>query len=419
MKKIAIIGSGIAGLGSAYFLKQHGYAVHLIEANDYVGGHTHTIALELEGKAYAVDTGFIVFNQRSYPLFSKMLKDLNVASQETDMSFSVYDPSTQFQYAGKGLNGLFARRRHLFSPQFYGFIKEIMRFHQLAKAYLLAKDKSSSIRDFLNQHLFSDFFADNYLYPLIASLWSAPEQAIDSMPFMFVAHFFYNHALLQMIPDLPWQVVKGGSHSYVKALLESVQPQLSLNTKITRVFRGSTGIELYTDQGLFETFDEVVIALHSDQALDILDQASPLEREILSAFSYQANQVTLHQDAELMPSLPAAWASWNARRIPGSKQAVLTYDMNRLQGMSSPQPFLVTLNADAYINPNKVLGHYCFSHPQYTEQSLLAQHRQDELNQAAGIYFCGAYWGFGFHEDGLRSGFNACQALVNKLSRTS
>ena len=418
MTRIAIIGTGISGLSCAYFLHQHGFQVELFEANDYAGGHTHTIALEMNQTSYAVDTGFIVFNERSYPNFTKMLQQLQVETQPTDMSFSVYDPISDFQYAGIGLNGLFAKRSHLFKLKFYRFLSDIARFHRQTKAYLLDPDQTWSLADFLKHHQFDDFFSKHYLYPLIASLWSAPSNTIDHMPFAFVAHFFYNHALLQMVPDLPWQVVAGGSAQYVQAILDHVKPKLVLNTPIKKICRSELVCELYDGEGLLGQFDEVIVATHSDHALRLLDKASTLETQILSAFSYQDNEVILHQDSTLMPSKTAAWASWNARLSPDINGAVLTYNMNRLQNIPSAMPFYVTLNAEALINPELILDRFCYSHPQYHVSSLIAQQRQQELNTHAGIYFCGAYWGFGFHEDGVNSALKVCQQLLTKLLGT-
>ncbi len=418
MTNIAIIGSGIAGLSCSYFLHQHGYHVHLFEANDYVGGHTHTKTVSLNKTSYAVDTGFIVCNERSYPNFIQILRQLKVATQPTDMSFSVYDPMTKFQYAGGSLRSIFAQRKHLISPRFYRFVADIARFQRYTKSFLRNGNQTMSVADFLEASQFNSFFARHYLYPLIASLWSAPSSAIANMPFIFVAHFFYNHALLQMVPDLPWQVIAGGSAQYVQALITKVQPTLVVKTAIKKISRHPQGWELYSDRGLLGRFDEIIVATHSDQALAMLAHPSALEREILSAFRYQNNSVILHQDARMMPDCKAAWASWNARLGENIPDAVLTYDMNRLQNIPNSSPFYVSLNADHMINPEAILERFNYSHPQYSLPSLAAQQRQQELNSHAGIYFCGAYWGYGFHEDGVNSALAVCRQLLKKLLGT-
>ncbi|PJD93519.1 MAG: FAD-dependent oxidoreductase [Legionella sp.] len=409
--RIAIIGSGISGLTSAYYLQKRGHDVFVFEASDYVGGHTHTINVSTAGQDYAIDTGFIVFNHETYPNFTHLLNELKIDIQDTDMSFSVYDPKLNFQYSGGSLNGLFADRRNLFSLKFYHLLKEISRFHRLAKIVLVSMNTRTNLQQFLKQHQFHKNFGELYLYPLISALWSSPRDVIGAMPIYFVAHFFENHALLKMRPDISWKVVKHGSSHYIAPLIQAFKEQVYVNTAVVNLSREDQGFNLYHEKGQIGHFDAVVVATHSDQALRLLDKPTPLECEILSSFSYVDNDVILHQDETLMPSSSRAWASWNYR-IASENRAILTYNMNKLQCISDSVPFLVSLNAANIINPEKIIQRFSYSHPQYTLASLAAQSRQQELNAQSGIYFCGAYWGFGFHEDGVNSALAVCRQLA-------
>lgn len=411
--RIAIIGSGISGLTSAYYLQKQGHDVFVFEASDYIGGHTHTVNISRAGQNYAVDTGFIVFNHQTYPNFTHLLNELKVDVQDTDMSFSVYDPKLSFQYAGGSLSGLFADRRNIFNPRFYRLLSEIHRFHRLAKSILASMNTTSTLQAFLKQYQFHTDLAELYLYPLISALWSSPSDVIGAMPIFFVAKFFENHALLKMLPDISWKVVKNGSASYISPLIQAFKEQVHVNTAVVSLRREVQGFSLSHQTGQIGRFDAVVVATHSDQALRLLDAPTTLEVDILSSFSYEANDVILHQDTTLMPSSPRAWASWNYRLCQeNGAHAILTYNMNKLQSISASVPFFVSLNAAHLINPETVIQRFSYSHPQYTLASLNAQSRQHELNAQSGIYFCGAYWGFGFHEDGVNSALAVCRQLA-------
>ena len=409
--RIAIIGSGISGLTSAYYLQKQGHDVFVFEASDYIGGHTHTTNVSTAGQNYAVDTGFIVFNHKTYPNFTHLLNELNVDIQDTDMSFSVYDPKLNFQYSGGSFNGLFADRRNLFRLTFYRLLTEIHRFHRLAKVVLVSMNTTTTLQEFLKQHQFHTNFGALYLYPLISALWSSPRDVIGAMPIFFVAHFFENHALLKMLPDISWKVIKHGSSRYISPLIQAFKERVYVNTAVVSLRREDQGFNLYHEKGQIGHFDAVVVATHSDQALKLLDKPTPLEYDILSSFSYADNDVILHQDETVMPSSSRAWASWNYR-ISSENHAILTYNMNKLQSIPDSVPFFVSLNAANIINPKKIIQRFSYSHPQYTLASLAAQSRQQELNAQSGIYFCGAYWGFGFHEDGVNSALAVCRQLA-------
>ncbi|HBI21492.1 MAG TPA: FAD-dependent oxidoreductase [Legionella sp.] len=411
--RIAIIGSGISGLTSAYYLQKQGHDVFVFEASDYIGGHTHTIDVSRADQHYAIDTGFIVFNHQTYPNFTHLLNELHVDTQNTDMSFSVYDPKLNFQYSGGSLNGLFADRRNLFNPKFYRLLGEIHRFHRLAKSVLASNNTTSTLQQFLKQHQFHTDLGELYLYPLISALWSSPSDVIGAMPIYFVSKFFENHALLKMLPDISWKVVTHGSASYISPLIHSFKEQVYVNTAVVNLRRDEKGFRLFHETGPIGQFDAVVVATHSDQALRLLDAPTALEVEILSSFSYEDNDVILHQDETLMPSSSRAWASWNYRLSQEHhSHAVLTYNMNKLQSIPASVPFFVSLNAAHLIHPETVIQRFSYSHPQYTLASLAAQSRQQELNAQSGIYFCGAYWGFGFHEDGVNSALAVCRQLA-------
>ncbi|STX41459.1 flavin containing amine oxidoreductase [Legionella donaldsonii] len=414
--KIAIIGSGISGLTCAYYLKKEGYDPYIFEANTYVGGHTHTVELQTESGLCPIDTGFIVFNEKTYPNFVGLLRELDVASQMTDMSFSVFDPQSRFQYAGGSLNSLFAARKNLLSYKFYRLISEIYRFQLAAKKLLARNEKNLILSEFIGQHGFHTDLANLYLYPLISALWSTPLNLVEQMPAYFVANFFYNHALLEMMPSLPWKVIQGGSHSYVKALTRRFENNIYLNTAIEWVKpKPGGGYYLSSKNEEIGHFEKVIIATHSDQALAMLACPDELTVEILSQFTYQPNEVILHTDTSVLPSNHRAWASWNYLLVDQNvRHAVLNYYMNRLQNLSTKQHYCVSLNARDFINPEKIIQIYHYAHPQYTIPSLAAQSRQKELNRNGSLYFCGAYWGFGFHEDGVKSALTVCKQILSE-----
>ncbi|MHA6494061.1 NAD(P)/FAD-dependent oxidoreductase [Pseudomonas borbori] len=402
--KIAIIGSGIAGLTTAYLLNRR-HDVTVFEASDWVGGHTHTVDVQVGGRSYAVDTGFIVFNDWTYPNFIALLNKLGVASKPTEMSFSVCDPQTGVEYNGHNLNSLFAQRSNLFSPKFIGMVRDILRFNRevlddLTNNRIAA---STTLGSYLKLGGYSDRFIQHYIVPMGAAIWSMSLADMLNFPLQFFVRFFKNHGLLSVSDRPQWRVVEGGSSSYVAPLTASFAEHIRLNCPVERVERDFHGVVVHSAAGS-EQFDKVVFACHSDQALKLLAQPTLAEQAILGALPYAENDVVLHTDTRLLPTRKLAWASWNYRLGgPHDQPAAVTYNMNILQGIQSDTTFCVSLNQTAAIDPTKILARYRYAHPQYSLAGIAAQARWEELLGAHHSYFCGAYWANGFHEDGVVS----------------
>ncbi len=414
--KIAIIGSGISGLTAAYLLnRQHDISV--FEASSWVGGHTHTVDVQVDGRHYAIDTGFIVFNDGTYPNFIELLKQLDVGFQPTEMSFSVCDPASGVEYNGNTLNSLFAQRRNLLSPAFWGMLRDILRFNREAVDDLHQQRIASdlSLGDYLEQRGYGQRFIQQYIVPMGAAIWSMSLADMLNFPLQFFLHFFKNHGLLSVTDRPQWQVIKGGSSSYVAPLSASFAERIRLNCAVQRVERDASGVTVHSAVGS-ERFDKVVFACHSDQALKLLAEPSTAEQEILGALPYADNDVVLHTDTRLLPKRQLAWASWNYRLGgPTNQPAALTYNMNILQGIQSATIFCVSLNQTAAIEPNSILARYTYAHPQYSLAGVAAQARWQELLGANHSYFCGAYWANGFHEDGVVSGLRVASAFGETL----
>ena len=415
--KIAIIGSGISGLTAAYLLnRQHDISV--FEASDWVGGHTHTVDVQVDGRHYAIDTGFIVFNDWTYPNFIELLNQLGVTYQPTEMSFSVCDPVSGVEYNGNTLNSLFAQRRNLLSPPFWGMLRDILRFNREAVDDLQQQRIASdlSLGSYLQQRGYGERFIQHYIVPMGAAIWSMSLADMLNFPLQFFLRFFKNHGLLSVTDRPQWQVIKGGSSSYVAPLSASFAERIRLQCPVQRVERDARGVTVHSSAGS-ERFDKVVFACHSDQALHLLAAPSAAEQEILGALPYADNDVVLHTDTRLLPKRPLAWASWNYRLGgPTSQPAALTYNMNILQGLQSDTTFCVSLNQTAAIDPSKILARYTYAHPQYSLAGVAAQARWEELLGANHSYFCGAYWANGFHEDGVVSGLRVARAFGEALA---
>ena len=413
--KIAIIGSGISGLTCAYLLHQE-HEISIFEANDYIGGHTHTIDVDLPTGNFKLDTGFIVFNNKTYPNFSKLLNQLNVAIQATDMSFSVSCDATGLEYNGSSLNQVFAQRRNLVSPKFYRLLFDIWQFNKAAKKLLLAPNHQISVSDYLKNAGYSHIFSEHYLLPMAGALWSAPTNKVAKMPLHFLLNFLANHGLLSFTDHLQWQTIKGGSARYVDQLTAGFKEKIFLQTAISKVHRSAEKVLLTTAQNEQLAFDQVIFANHSDQALALLSDATSVEHEILGAITYQTNDVVLHYDRTLLPKEPRAIASWNYQRLAqSSTTATLTYYLNKLQNLTAPYDFCVTLNQTHAIDPDKILGRFTYEHPQYNLKTLQAQKLHKKVSGYNRTHFCGAYWGYGFHEDGVNSALVVCDYFGAKL----
>ena len=414
--KIAIVGSGIAGLTCAYLLNRK-HDIQVFEAGDWIGGHTHTVDVQVEGRRYAIDTGFIVFNDWTYPNFIRLLGQVGVAFKPTEMSFSVSDPSSGVEYNGHDLNSLFAQRSNLWSPAFWGMLRDILRFNRQSLDDLASDriDADTTLGQYLQRNGYGRRFIEHYIVPMGSAIWSMSLADMLGFPLQFFVRFCKNHGLLSVSDRPTWQVIEGGSRSYVAPLTASFAERIRLNCPVSRVVRDDNGVTLHSAAGE-ERFDKVVFACHSAQALALLDQASTAEQEILGALPYASNDVVLHTDTRLLPERPLAWASWNYRLGgPSDQPAAVTYNMNILQGIDSATTFCVSLNQSAAIDPGKILARFRYAHPQYSLAGTAAQARWQELQGAQHSYFCGAYWANGFHEDGVVSALRVARAFGETL----
>ncbi len=403
--KVAIVGSGIAGNVAAYLLRDE-HEITVFEAAHYVGGHTNTVDVASSAGPLPVDTGFIVFNDRTYPQFNRLLETLGQPWVPTVMSFSVRCEASGLEYNGAGLNALFAQRRNLFRPRFWRMLRDIMRFNREAPALLAAGEQGVTLGAWLDENAYGREFETHYLVPMAAAIWSAEPGSVRDMPAYFLVRFFLHHGLLQLSDRPTWRVVRGGSREYVKLLTAGHRERIRLDCPVHRVTRDGDGVTIRSAAGR-ERFDAVFMACHSDQALALLGDAGPEEREVLGAIPYQQNEAVLHTDVSLMPRRRRAWAAWNYH-LPAqpSATATLTYNMNILQHLPVPEQYLVTLNSSEQVREDAILRRIRYDHPVFSRESVAAQARQSELNTNR-TFFCGAYWRNGFHEDGVVSAIDA------------
>jgi len=404
--KIAIIGSGIAGNTIAYHLHKD-HEITVFESEGYIGGHTHTHHIRHEGQDIAVDTGFIVFNDRTYPNFIALLKQLDVAWRPSSMSFSVRCEDTGLEYNGTTINSLFAQRMNLFRPSFHKMISDILRFNKTSLE-LLDDGAEIGLGDYLKQGGYSQYFIDYYIIPMGSAIWSTDARQMLDFPARFFVRFFHHHGMLTIDNRPEWRTISGGSSSYVQALTQPFKKSIRLHTPVENVRRLKNSVRIKAKSSKEEAFDYVFFACHSDQALRMLGDASPAESEILGAIPYQLNTVFLHHDQSLMPKKKLAWAAWNYHVTkPASERVAVTYDMNILQGLESREHLLVTLNHTGHIDPDKVIKRIDYMHPVYTVKGALAQARHAEISGVNRTGFAGAYWRNGFHEDGVVSALEA------------
>ena len=413
--KIAIIGSGISGLTASYLLnKKHN--ITLFEKNDYLGGHTHTHDITIGEKNFSVDSGFIVYNEKTYPNFIKLLNILNVERQKTTMGFSIKSEVKNLEYAGNSVRSVFAQKRNYFRPSFLRMLIDIIRFNKKAKADIFMSSQVT-LGQYLDQNSFSQSFINHYIIPMGAAIWSTTAKLMMDMPALFFIRFFNNHGLLQ-IKDRPgWWVIKNGSKEYVEKLIETFQERIRMKSEIKTIKR-STGKIIITHTGSHEeeTFDAVVIATHSNQALELLADATEKEQTILGAIPYQTNSALLHTDTSILPKRKLAWSSWNYYLDQDEhKPVMLTYNMNILQRLDSDETFCVTLNSNDLIDQSKIIKELNYEHPLFTSESIKAQARKNEISGVNNTYYCGAYWRNGFHEDGVVSALDVCKNFGIKL----
>ena len=396
--RIAIVGTGVSGLVLAHLLRGR-HELVLFEAADYVGGHVNTVPVEAGNQTWAVDTGFIVYNEKNYPNFSALLAKLGVETQPSNMSFSVRCDRTGLEYNGTNLRGLFVQKRNLVRPSYYRMLLEILRFNREASAAKTSITEGVALGDFLRAGQYSDDFVQRYLLPMASAIWSIPRSRVLDMPADFFIRFFDNHGMLTVNQRPEWRVIKGGSQKYVDVLISPFADCIRLNTPVQQVLRREDHVVV---DG--ERFDHAVFACHSDQALAALGDASEIEQDVLGSIRYQSNEVVLHTDTTVLPRRRQAWAAWNyhIEDLPESPVTV-TYNMNILQSLGGPETFCVTLNAGGAIDPTAVIRSFNYQHPLYDTKAAAAQRRHAEVSGLSNTHFCGAYWGNGFHEDGVNS----------------
>ena len=413
--RIAVIGTGISGMTSAYLISED-HEVVVFEANDYVGGHTNTVDVSFNGDQYAVDTGFIVFNEKTYPNFVKLMNRLGVEWQNSLMSFSVQCEKSGLEFSPSSLNSLFMQRRNLLRPSFYRMLRDVMRFKKDSEALLESDDYDLTLLAFLTEKNYSQAFIEHFIIPMGEAVWSADPVKFNEFPAHYFAQFFKNHGFLNIKDQPQWLTIKGRSRQYIKPITQAYADQIRVNCPVATIRRNPDNVEITPQNQPAEKFDQVVIAAHSDQALAMLADSTDSEQNILGAIPYQENHAVLHSDESLLPSKKMAWASWNYH-IPKEDlgRVAVTYDMNILQSIGAPRELCVSLNLSKSIDPAKIHQEMSYHHPVYDPDSLAARKRHNEINGINRTYYAGAYWGYGFHEDGVSSALEVCKHFGKTL----
>jgi predicted NAD/FAD-binding protein len=408
MMRIAVVGTGISGMVAAYLLRDE-HDLTVFEANDYVGGHTNTVVVEDRVGPVNVDTGFIVFNDWTYRNFCRLLTELGVETQPSSMSFSVRDEAADLEYKGDNLNALFVQRANLLRPGHYRMLYEILRFYRQSRELLRDDTDDRTLGAYVRERGYSDEFVERHLIPMGAAIWSADPQQFYEFPAAYFVRFCHNHGMLNIFRRPQWRVIRGGSIRYVEKLTGPYRDRIRLSAPVSSIRRQPGHVEVCSARDGTERFDHVIIATHSDQALRLLADPSSAEREILGVMGYQRNDVVLHTDTRCLPRRSAAWASWNYRILPQHQgAATMTYNMNMLQTLQTEQTYCVTLNSTEHIDDGKILRRFTYDHPVYTTRSVAAQKRHAEISGVDRTHYCGAYWGYGFHEDGVNSALAVC-----------
>ncbi len=407
-----MVGTGISGLASAHYLDKH-HDITVFEADRRPGGHSNTVRVDLADETHMVDTGFIVYNEKTYPGLTKLFGELSIATQASEMSFSVTNDNRGLYWRGSSLDTVFAQRSNMARPSFLRMLLDVARFNRLARSQLQSGlGPAVTLDQFLGGHSWSDAFLDSYLRPLASSIWSADPAALSAFPASSFLRFLDNHGLLSARNPVQWRTVTGGSTRYVEAIVGRLGRRVRLGVGVEKIVRTDAAVEIHSTEGDNETFDAVVLATHSDDALRLLSDASQAEHAVLGAIAYQPNVATVHTDVAMLPPHRRAWASWNCHVGPASGPLVeITYLLNRLQNLSSPHALCVTLNRQHEIDPSKIVTTMQYAHPVFDTAAFAAQQRWREINGRQRTWFAGAYWGNGFHEDGLQSALRVCRAL--------
>ncbi len=413
MSRIAVIGSGIAGLTAAWLLSRR-HEVWVFEREDHIGGHTHTVPVPTPEGPVPIDTGFIVHNQVNYPGFVRLMGELGVATCASDMSFAT--SGNAYPWSSRGLNGLFSERKHLVDPVFYGLWWEVLRFNRTARALLNDQDGNGpTLAEYLAHHGFSERFKRDYLYPMAGAVWSTTLEEMEAFPASTLARFFHNHGFLGVSTHHPWRTIPGGTSSYLEPITRPFRERIITGARIISLRRSATGVHLHREGQATQVYDQLVLACHGDQVLSLLADPSPAERAVFGAFTSNKTPTTLHHDPVLMPLRQRGWASWNFRAHEDSRRLVLTYHMNRLQPLATRQDWFVSLHAEDLLDPSAIAGRYAYEHPRFTREAIHAQQRWAEVSGPASVHgrthYAGAYWTYGFHEDGVQSGIRVARDL--------